>query len=179
MKTFTIIRRFLNIFLVIALCRIAYAENLLAELQSSYTNVLIERVIQADRVVLSTGEKVRLIGIRAPEPPPKEKVERNEFGFVIEPPVTPETAIEEQAIRLARELMEKQRVRLEFDIQKKSESYETLAYVFLEDGRMVNTEILRQGLANLQLQAPNLKYEELFRAAYREARQEKRGLLAD
>jgi len=37
-------------------------------------------------------------------------------------------------------------------------------------------EILKQGFANLQIAAPNLKYSDLFRAAYREARTEKRGL---
>jgi len=153
--------------------------NLFANSSQRYEDVIVERVIRADRILLATGEKIRLIGIRAPDLPQREKVERNEYGFIIEPPVTPETTLEEQALRFVKELLENKRVRLEFDKRRTDDNLETLAYVFLSDGTMANVEILRQGFAYLQIEPPNFKYEDLFRAAYREARQEKRGLQAD
>ena len=60
---------------------------------------------------------------------------------------------------------------------KKDEDFITLAYVFLvENDVFVNAEILRQGFADLQLRAPNLKYSDILRRAYREAREQLRGL---
>ncbi len=167
------------LFFFLIATRAESARELFETFSTDYENILVEKVLDADTIVLATGETIKLIGIRAPELPPKEKVERNEFGFVIEPPITPETPLEERSLGLARELMENQNVRLEFDTQKKGDDLATLAYVYLPDGRMVNLELLRQGLVYMHLKAPNLKYEDQFRAAYREARQEKRGFLAD
>jgi len=69
---------------------------------------------------------------------------------------------------------------LEFDVERKSGDYKTLAYVFLaKDNIFVNAEILRQGYAYLQIIPPNTRYVELFKEAYREARLERRGLQAE
>ena len=138
-------------------------------------NQKVIRVIRADTIILENNEKIRLIGIKAPEPPPKREVETDKFGFIIEPD-NPLTPVEERAFNFAKFLLEGQTVRLEFDIQRRDKNFRTLAYVFLEDGTLVNAEIVRQGFAHLQIRPPNTKYADLLREAYQEARREKRGL---
>ena len=137
-------------------------------------------MVSAGTFVLDTGERIKMIGVRAPEVPKNtERIEYDSFGFVVEKPASPFTTIEENAVKFIKEMLEGKTVRLEFDVQKKDNGRETLAYVFLENNTFVNAEVIRAGYANLQLQAPNLKYEEALTAAYREARTEKRGLQSD
>jgi micrococcal nuclease len=147
-------------------------------------DVMVDEIRSADTIILRerTGEKrevIKLIGLRAPEAPKNRKVDldRDQYGFVKKEKASPLTPIEEQAFDFAKELLEGQRVRLEFDSEKKGEDYSTLAYVFLLDNELfVNAEILRQGFAFLQIRPPNTKYSKELREAYTEARLEKRGL---
>ena len=48
--------------------------------------------------------------------------------------------------------------------------------MYLSDGKMLNEEIVRAGYANLMTYPPNVKYQERFLRAYKEARGNKRGL---
>lgn len=147
--------------------------------QNQYKDVVIARVIKADLIELESGEKIQLIGLKAPEAPrrAKEKPERDEYGFVFEPEASPLTPIEELAYNYVKDLLENKHVRLEFDTQKKDQDHHTFAYVFLlKDDLFANVEILRQGYADLRIQTPNTKYAEKLRAAYREAYKERRGL---
>jgi micrococcal nuclease len=144
-----------------------------------YDHVLVEKVITTDTIRLEGGEKIKLIGLKAPRPPRRDKIETDERGFIVVPEdVNPETPIEQRALDFAKALLEGKYVRLEFDTQRKTDNFETLAYVYL-DKALVNAEILKQGFADLQIAPPNLKYAELLRAAYREGRTEKRGLHND
>jgi micrococcal nuclease len=151
---------------------------------AQYSDVLVKEVRSADTLVLEEkvgekGEIIKLIGLRAPEAPKKKikDTKRDQFGFVIKEPVSPLTPIEDQAFEFVKELLEGRHVRLEFDAEKKSGDYATLAYVFLlSDNTFVNAEILRRGFAYLRIQSPNTKYAEELREAYRKARSEKRGL---
>jgi micrococcal nuclease len=143
---------------------------------SQYEDVIVDQVVSADTIILESGERIKLIGLKAPQKPRKE-VEYDDEGKPIIEPVRPDDPIEEKAINFVRALLLKKHVRLEFDDQKKTDDHATYAYVYLlKDKMFVNTEILRQGLANLQIVPPNFKYEEELRAAYREARKEGRGL---
>ena len=174
----------INAFMLILNCSLNSTTAAASELFSNLTeqeeqNIKIERSITADTVVLETGEKIKLIGLLAPPLPKKASPQYDSFGFVIPPVVTPETPIEEQSLHFVQKLLEKQLVRLEFDVQRKDESNYSLAYIFLPDGTFVNAEILKNGLANLQIRPPNLKYEDKLREAYREARREKRGLQSE
>lgn len=151
---------------------------------SQYQNVIVDEVRSANTILLKekTGGKrevIKLIGLRAPEVPKSKKVDldRDQYGFTKKQDVNPLTPVEELAYDFVKELLEGQRVRLEFDSEKKSEEFATLAYVFLlSDNTFVNTEILRQGFAYLQIRPPNTKYANELREAYKEARLEKRGL---
>ncbi|HOW36299.1 MAG TPA: thermonuclease family protein [Candidatus Omnitrophota bacterium] len=145
---------------------------------ANYDAVRVEKVLTADTILLEDGEKIKLIGLSAPEPPKKTRVLYDSYGFVITEN-DPTTTINQQAFDFARNLMENKTVRLEFDGQKKDRRFRTLAYVYLKDGTFVNAEILRQGLADLEIVPPNVKYAPALRLAYQEARKEKRGLQGD
>ena len=49
-------------------------------------------------------------------------------------------------------------------------------YVYLPDGKMLNEEIVKAGYAQVMTYPPNIKYQERFLKAYREARESKKGL---
>lgn len=139
---------------------------------SKYANVRVDIVRRTDTIILESGEVVKLIGLRAfGDIARKKKVERDENGFVIKERVNPEKEPAEQALDLVAEMLEGKQVRLEFDVEQKDEDFKTLAYVFLvADNSFINTRILSQGHADLQIQAPNLKYATQLREAYRQGR---------
>ena len=77
------------------------------------------------------------------------------------------------------------RVHLEYDPANAARGHKdntqqrrTLAYVFLEDGTLLNAEIIRQGYGHALTRYPFLRLEE-FRWLEREARDQRRGLWAD
>jgi len=151
---------------------------------AQYKDVVVKMIRSTDTFVLQeeVGEKemvIKLIGLRAPKAPKRkgENIERDQFGFAVKEEVSPLTPVEERAFEYVKELVEGQHVRLEFDADKRGEDFGTLAYVFLlMDDTFVNAEIIRSGYADLQIRPPNTKYADELRAAYKEARAEKRGL---
>ena len=145
--------------------------------QKNYDKVLVIKVRSADTFVIDGSETIKLIGLDAPSFKPKyQRTERDSYGIEIHKPVDPTTTPEEKSYDFARELLLDKYVRLEFDAQRKDENLVTLAYVYLSDGTFLNEEILKQGFASLHLSPPNTKYDEILRAAYQEARKEKRGI---
>ncbi len=177
------------IFFAVFFCGTAFGESDLDfffKTNEQYKDDVVKEIVSTDTIRLQgkVGEKdelVKLIGLRAPQPPKKktEEIKRNEYGIVIKGPVSPLTPLEKQAFEFVRELLEGQHVRLEFDSEKNSEENETLAYIFLiSDNTFVNTEVLRHGFAHLSIRPPNMKYANELRAAYKEARAEQRGLQA-
>jgi micrococcal nuclease len=81
-------------------------------------------------------------------------------------------------------MVEGKRVRLEFDPvnaprahKDSTQQRRTLASVFLEDGTLLNTEIVRQGYGFAYTRFPFVRLEE-FRRVEREAREQRRGLWA-
>src|SRR4030042_6833798 len=78
----------------------------------------VKRVIDGDTLLLTNGERVRLIGVDTPETKhPKKPVER--FG--------------KEAYLFTKEMVEGKEVRLEFDQQRKDRYGRLLAYVYLTD----------------------------------------------
>jgi micrococcal nuclease len=112
---------------------------------------------------------VRLIGVDTPETKhPKKPVER--FG--------------KEASEFTRRMVEGKRVRLELDPANAAIGHKdntpqrrTLAYVFLEDGTLLNAEIIKQGYGLALSRYPFARMEE-FRRLEREAREQGRGLWA-
>ena len=158
-------------------------DDMLSVADSQYQKVLVKRIIKADTIILDTDEKIRLIGLKAPDAPQLKREldeDKNDYLVIKDSPTNPELSIEEQAFDFARSFLEGKYVRLEFDQRRKNDDFVTCAYVFLvDDNTFVNAEIIRQGFADLQLRPPNMKYVERLREAYREAHREKRGLQSD
>ncbi len=116
----------------------------------------VKEVVDGDTIVLEDGTKVRYIGLNTPE---------RDRPFY------------EEATEANRKLTDGREVRLELDTVEIDQYGRTLAYVFVGE-TFVNLELLRQGYANVFTVPPNVKYEERFREAEREAREAGRGLWA-
>lgn len=121
---------------------------------------LVARVLDGDTLVLATGERVRLIGINAPEIAGLRRLVPQPFG--------PEAAA------FARRLAEGRRVRLEFDRERRDTYGRTLAYVFVGDLDL-NAEMIREGYAVAYRRFPHRRYDE-FLALEAEAQRARRGL---
>jgi micrococcal nuclease len=122
-------------------------------------------LIDGDTLVMENGERVRLIGVDTPETTNKP-VEH--FG--------------KEAAAFTRRVVEGKRVRLEFDPANAPRAHKdsmqqrrTLAYVFLEDGTLLNAEIIKHGYGFAYTRFPFAQVEE-FRRFEREAREQRRGL---
>jgi len=77
-----------------------------------------------------------------------------------------------------RQLVARQQIRLELDVQERDRDGRLLAYVYVAD-RMVNAELVRRGTAEVMTVPPNVRHRELFVTLEQEARDQKRGLWAD
>ncbi|HET7737242.1 MAG TPA: thermonuclease family protein [Tepidiformaceae bacterium] len=127
--------------------------------------VEVDRVVDGDTlVVLIDGDtdRVRLTGIDTPETvAPDQPVEP--YGL--------------EASALTRTLLEDGWVCLERDISDRDRFDRLLRYGWLEDGRMLNEELLRAGLANVVTFPPDVKYHETrLLPAQDEARAASRGI---
>ncbi|MGM1431336.1 thermonuclease family protein [Sphingobacterium lactis] len=111
-----------------------------------------------------TGQKIRFIGIDAPENRNAFKKKKEYYG--------------EESKAYLMELLEGKKVRLELDVDPLDPFGRTLAYVYLENGEMVNELIVRTGNGILMTIAPNIKYEERFYKAQQYAREHRLGLWA-
>src|SRR5437870_6765435 len=126
---------------------------------------VVDRVVDGDTLLLQSGERVRLIGVDTPE---------------TKHPSKPVQYFGKEATAFTRRMVEGKRVRLEFDqgnvVRGHKDRYgRTLAYVFLEDGTLLNAEIIKQGYGHAYTQFPFSRMEE-FRRLERKAREEQRGL---
>jgi micrococcal nuclease len=67
---------------------------------------------------------------------------------------------------------------LELDVGPTDQYGRTLAYLWLDDGRMVNEEMARSGFAVALVYPPSVRHVDRIRAAVEEAREARRGLWA-
>ncbi len=111
------------------------------------------------------NEKVRLIGINTPE--------------TVDPRRTVECFGKEASTRM-KELVGGKIVRLEYDeTQSTRDAYDRLlAYVYLEDGQMVNRKMIAEGYAYEYTYLTPYKYQKEFRQVQTLARTSARGLWA-
>jgi len=140
----------------------------------SYADILVKKAVDGDTLVLGNNQRVRLIGIDTPEMHESSKLNRDaqrsgEDAATIK-------QLGRQAYEFTKELVEGKRVRLEFGVERFDKYKRILAYVYLTDGTFVNAEIVKQGYASLMTIPPNVKYADLFRQLYQEARENQRGL---
>ena len=125
----------------------------------------VTRLLRADTFEVQGIGPVRLIGIETPDgKSPKEIYSR--FG--------------QSAVSFIEKAALNQDVRLEFDPanaarNNKDDSGQTLAYVYTRDGTLLNSELLREGLAFVR-SLEEFKMSSDFRAMEREAMQSLRGV---
>ena len=120
----------------------------------AFRGIGVEEVTDGDTIVLRDGQTVRYIGIDTPE--------RDDL-------------FHREAARANQELLERGRIRLECDRDKRDRYGRLLAYVWV-DTLLLNAELIRMGLASVYLFAPNLKYRDRFIALQREARERGEGI---
>ncbi len=141
---------FLSILIILLLFNSSNAQDI----------VRVKRAVDGDTLLLTNGERVRLIGVDTPETKhPKKPVQR--FG--------------KEAYLFTKKMVEGKEVRLEYDWQRRDKYNRLLAYVYLLDGTFLNAEIIKQGFGFADTRFP-FKYLEEFRRYEREARENKRGL---
>jgi micrococcal nuclease len=143
--------------------------------------VTVKRVVDGDTLkIIYQGqeESVRLIGIDTPESKRNKKA-RKDAGRSGKD-VDAIAAMGKEAAKYVRTIVEEgDRATVEFDIQKRDKYRRLLGYVYLENGRMLNEEIVKAGYASPMTIPPNVKYKDRFLKLYREAREAKRGLFRE
>ncbi len=127
----------------------------------------VTRIIDGDTIEIETGQIIRYIGIDTPElHHPQESVQC--FGY--------------EAMIKNKQLVEGRLVRLEKDISEVDKYKRLLRYVFLADetatktATFINEVLVREGYARLATYPPDIKYQNIFLQAEKQARENKRGL---
>lgn len=124
-----------------------------------YLKVL--KVHDGDTITINLSgkrEKVRLIGIDAPE------IGQRPWGMRAKRYLEGVLGTSGMAIRL------------EFDVEERDKYGRLLAYAWTKDGRLINKLMLEDGYAMLLTIPPNIKYVDEFRRAQASARGSKKGI---
>ena len=115
------------------------------------------RVVDGDTFVIEDNgieKKVRLIGVDAPESvAPDDYLQESgkqntEEGIIVS--------------HFVKDLIENKTVYLEYDAAREDKYGRVLAYVYLEDGRMLQDILLEKGYAKIATYQPNVKYVDHF-----------------
>lgn len=123
-------------------------------------------------------EKIRLIGIDTPEAHANAKAEKDAARTGRDIKVIVKQG--NDASNFVKQLVPGgSTVMVELDVNERDKYGRMLVYLYLEDGRMINEEIVNAGYANLMTYPPNVKYKDRLLSAYRLARENKRGLWKD
>lgn len=126
----------------------------------------VKKIVDGDTFWIDDGSlkgiKVRLIGIDAPESRKTFKKEAGIYGK------------ESKAFLI--QLLKGKRVRLVYDINQLDQYGRTLAYAYLEDGKFVNAELIKNGYAIIMTIPPNIKFADHFYQLQVHARKTKKGL---
>jgi len=134
----------------------------------------VSRVVDGDTIKLSTGQRVRLIGVDTPELHYSDKLLRD--AAKSHQDIKAIQAMGKRSSDFTNALCSGKRVRLEFDVERHDRYGRVLAYVYLEDGTFVNARILEEGYGQVMTIPPNVKYAEYFLRLQKVAREEGRGL---
>lgn len=127
-----------------------------------HTYYEVERIVDGDTLVLEEIGKVRLIGVDTPESvDPRKPVEY--FG--------------KEATQFLTRLALHEKVRIDYELEKKDKFQRTLGYLYLTDGTFINAEIIKQGYGFAYTKFP-FKFLEDFRKYEKEAKEDNRGLWA-
>lgn len=112
------------------------------------------KVYDGDTITLKNGERVRLLGINAPEI--ESRYRQGEIGG-------------QKAKQWLKAKLSYGEVMLEFDSQRRDKYKRLLAHVFLPNGEHLNKEIIAAGLATLSIIPPNTHYLKILKKAESQA----------
>lgn len=148
--------------------QIAQKTNALAETDERIlTEATVERVIDGDTIVLSTGQHVRYIGVDTPE---------------TKHPSKPVQCFGREASARNKELVEGKKILMEKDVSETDRYKRLLRYIYLPnpeasgEALFVNEYLVEQGYAQVISYPPDVKYHDMLLAAQRTAQDENRGL---
>lgn len=125
--------------------------------------VLVERIVDGDTIVVSGNRKVRLIGIDAPE---METASTQIECFATEATSFIETLLTGSTITMVKDVSETDR-------------YKRLLRYIYKDGVMVNDQLVKNGYAHASSYPPDVAHQKEFKASEIQARENKIGLWAD
>ncbi len=141
----------------------------------------VRRVIDGDTVVvdLANGrlERVRLVGIDTPEVHESKKLAGESARTGRDAATLHKLGLRAAAFTGAL-LPTSRRIGLELDVEQRDGDGRLLAYVWRDDGVLVNLALLEAGQARLLTMPPNVRHAERFRACAGAARVARRGLWA-
>ncbi|RJR14857.1 hypothetical protein C4579_03610 [Candidatus Microgenomates bacterium] len=120
----------------------------------------VKRVVDGDTIELTNGETVRYIGIDTPESVAPGK---------------PVECFAQEASNKNKELVEGKIVKLEKDVSETDRYGRLLRFVYVDD-IFVNEYLVKEGYAHPATFPPDVKYQEMFKQAETEARENERGL---
>ena len=120
----------------------------------------VKRVVDGDTFEIESGEKVRLIGIDAPESVATNKLDG---------------CLGEESAEFLRSLVEGKVVKLEPDKSNMDKYQRLLRYVWIDE-KFVNNELVANGFAVSYAYKPDIKYQEIFNKTQDEARSKKIGI---
>jgi len=134
----------------------------------SFTNLSIAAtehkvmwVNDGDTIVLDNGNRVRYIGINAPEID-HENQKAEPFGY--------------EARSFNKKLVSSHKIRLEFDRERYDRYDRLLAYVFLPDGTFVNAQLVQNGFAYYLYRSANIKYQSILLKTQQKAMKSQKGI---
>jgi micrococcal nuclease len=159
-------RKRLRIFSAIAVSILSafyllHSRELTGAHRSDYLPAMVVTVHDGDTVTVTIGrkkEKVRLIGIDAPElgQRPWGEMAKRHLGKVLD--------------------LYGHAVNLELDVQQRDDYGRLLAYLRTRDGNLINLQMLKDGYAVLFTVPPNVKHVNELRDAQRYAREKGLGI---
>lgn len=117
----------------------------------------VTKVIDGDTIEIEGGQRIRYIGIDTPE----STIQHECFG--------------KEASAKNKELVEGKLVRLVKDVSETDKYKRLLRYVYV-DNQLVNETLVKDGYANAVSYPPDIKYQDKFNAAEKQAREANLGL---
>ncbi|RJQ37706.1 hypothetical protein C4559_03150 [Candidatus Microgenomates bacterium] len=111
--------------------------------------ILVVKILDGDTIETKEGEKIRYIGINAPETGQPKSKEATDFN---------------------NKMVLGKSISLEFDVQTKDRYGRSLAYVFINK-TLINEDLVKNGLAVSETIQPNVKYQNKILEAQKKARE--------
>lgn len=130
--------------------------------QNNLQKVKVTRVVDGDTIEIEGGQKVRYIGINTPETvDPRRGLQC--FG--------------KEASSKNKELVEGKEIYLEKDVSETDKYGRLLRYVYLNPNDIsINEQLVQEGFAASSSYSPDIKYQDRFKLAETEARNQQKGL---